>query len=405
MFLAGYMIVHLLPEHVSITDALHIGGKMGRLNVITSGKSVKGFNWNDRYNIWSGLIGGFFLALSYFGTDQSQVGRYITAKNNRESRLGLLLNGLIKIPMQFCILLIGVLIFAYYQYNTAPLTFNDALLKEVSQSPYRDSILNLQSGYDSISRARQGAVSRYTAILHNGGDTTGTAAQLNGLDAQAGEYHSAFKRIASKASSKDSNDTNYIFLSFVKNHLPEGLKGLLIAIIFLAAWGSIAAALNSLAASTVIDFHKRIRDPERNEKDYTLSKWYTLAWGVFAILIAQFSSQLGRSLIEAVNILGSLFYGVVLGVFLVAFYIKQVKGTATFIAAITVEIFIVLLFFNDQLPFLSWLPDISFLWLNAVGALGVVILSWLIQLFMSRRDPVLNIPEIDKGIVQEMNKE
>jgi Na+/proline symporter len=376
------MVVKLLPAHVSFTDALQVSGKLGKLNVITSGQTEKGFNWNDRYNIWSGIIGGFFLALSYFGTDQSQVGRYLTAQNNTESRLGLLINGLVKIPMQFFILLIGVLVFAFYQFNSAPLSFNDALVSEVQQSPYRDSLRVLQSRYDSINALKERAVADF-------GNGTGLSKMptetIKALDEQSNAFRNDFKALSEKATGKDSNDTNYVFLSFVKHYLPAGLKGLLIAIIFLAAWGSIAASLNALAASTVCDFHQRILGKDQPINEYKVSKWYTLGWGIFSIIIAQTSSALGQSLIEAVNVLGSLFYGVILGIFLVAFYLKRVNGTAVFMAALVGEAFVVILFFNEQIDSMKWLPNISFLWLNAIGAIAVVALSALFQTLQFNR--------------------
>ena len=385
MLLVAYMIIHKLPAGIGITEALHVGGKLGKLNVITTGKTANGFNWNDRYNIWSGLIGGFFLALSYFGTDHSQVGRYLTAKSNRASRIGLLMNGLVKVPMQFFILLIGVLIFAFYQFNTAPLSFNDALLSDVKKSSYKDSAAVLQSKYDSVTARKHILLGGFVNTLHaasaNADSLTG---ELKKEDLKSEEYRKDFKRIAAKASAKDSNDTNYIFLSFVKNYLPDGLKGLLIAVIFLAAWGSIAASLNSLAASTVVDFHKRLFVEKLPVHEYRISKWYTFAWGAFAILIAQFSTKLGQSLIEAVNVLGSLFYGVILGIFLVAFYFKRIKGNAAFYAALLTEIFVVILFFNEQIPYMHWLPDISFLWLNVIGAVGVILVSSIFQVLTKK---------------------
>ncbi|HEY0732309.1 MAG TPA: sodium:solute symporter [Chitinophagaceae bacterium] len=387
MFLAGYMVVHLLPENVSFTDALHVSGKLGKTNVITTGVDENGFNWNDRYNIWSGIIGGFFLALSYFGTDQSQVGRYLTAQNNRESRLGLLMNGLIKIPMQFLILLIGVLVFAFYQFNAAPISFNSSLVSDANTSRYKDSLQLIQRSYDSVHSIRAGKVAAFTSAIDKKDKVAEQAlsTELKELQKQSEVYRNDFKKLSAKVSDKDTNDTNYVFLSFVKDHLPSGLKGLLIAIIFLAAWGSIAAALNSLASSTVVDFHQRIVGKDKPINEYHLSKWHTLAWGVFCIIVAQFAYQLGQSLIEAVNVLGSLFYGVILGIFLVAFYMKKVGGTATFIAALIMELFVVVLFFNEKLPLFNFLPDISFLWMNAIGALGVVILGWLIQIFFIKK--------------------
>jgi solute:Na+ symporter, SSS family len=386
MALAGYMVVKLLPGNMGFSEALEVSGKLGKLNVITSGRNENGFNWNDRYNIWSGIIGGFFLALSYFGTDQSQVGRYLTAQNNTESRLGLLMNGLIKIPMQFGILLIGVLVFAFYQFNNAPLSFNDSLVGQVQETSYKDSVRTLQAGFDSVNALKSKALLAYT----NGSETnTETIKQLN----KASEsYRKEFKRISGKATGKDTNDTNYVFLSFVKHHLPAGLKGLLIAVIFLAAWGSIAAALNSLAASTVCDFHQQIVGRGKPVDEYRISKWYTLAWGVFSILIAQSSSALGQSLIEAVNVLGSLFYGVILGIFLVAFYFKKINGTAVFIAAVIVECFVVILFFNEQISFMNWLPDISFLWMNVIGAIGVILVAAVTEMtFPQKLKPVSSL--------------
>jgi solute:Na+ symporter, SSS family len=384
MALAGYMVVKLLPGNMGFSEALEVSGKLGKLNVITSGRNEHGFNWNDRYNIWSGIIGGFFLALSYFGTDQSQVGRYLTAQNNTESRLGLLMNGLIKIPMQFGILLIGVLVFAFYQFNNAPLSFNDSLVGQVQETSYKDSVRTLQAGFDSVNALKSKALLAYT----NGSETnTETIKQLN----KASEsYRQEFKRISGKATGKDTNDTNYVFLSFVKHHLPAGLKGLLIAVIFLAAWGSIAAALNSLAASTVCDFHQQIVGRGKPVDEYRISKWYTLAWGVFSILIAQSSSALGQSLIEAVNVLGSLFYGVILGIFLVAFYFKRINGTAVFIAAVIVECFVVILFFNEQISFMNWLPDISFLWMNVIGAIGVVLVAAIAEMIFPQKLKAVN---------------
>jgi Na+/proline symporter len=378
--LTGVVVTRLLPDSIGFTDALHVSGKLGKMNVITTGQSSNGFNWSDRYNIWSGLIGGFFLALSYFGTDQSQVGRYLTAKSNAESRLGLLINGLVKIPMQFFILLIGVLVFAFYQFNTAPLSFNDSLLRDAKHSSYKDSIQKLQSGFDSVNQLKKNALTIYTQGLRQGTVADDQlAGRIKELNVQAERYRSEFKTLSGKVSNQDGNDTNYIFLSFVKNYLPSGLKGLLIAIIFLAAWGSIAAALNSLAASTVVDFHHRVNGRSTPVNEYRISKWYTLAWGIFSIFIAQFASHLGQSLIEAVNVLGSLFYGVILGIFLVAFYIKNVHGTATFIASIITELFVVLIFFNEQISFLKWLPDISFLWLNVIGAIGVMGIAMILE--------------------------
>ena len=377
MFVAAYMVVHLLPQGVGFTDALRVGGKMGRLNVITSGIDKGSFNWNDRYNIWSGLIGGFFLALSYFGTDQSQVGRYLTAKSLTESRVGLLMNGLVKVPMQFGILLVGVLVFTFYQFNQAPLFFNQVQVNKVAQSPYRDSLQLMQLQYTLLSKEKTLTVAKWVNENKTNGDTKTPEAKLKLLNQQTEKIRGDFKKLIDKAGiGGDNNDTNYIFLRFVIDYLPKGLIGLLIAVIFLAAWGSIAAALNSLASCTVVDIHKKfIKKDCTDIIDYKTSRWYTFAWGVFSIIIAMFATNMG-SLIEAVNVLGSLFYGVILGVFLVAFYLKHVKGNAVFISAIIIELCIVWLF---------WKSSVGFLWLNAIGALGVVLLSLIVQATFRKR--------------------
>lgn len=352
MAIAGYMVVHLMPANVGFADALRIGGKSGKMNVITNGMTSNGFDWKDRYNIWSGLIGGLFLALSYFGTDQSQVGRYLTAKDNKESKLGLLINGLVKVPMQFLILMIGVLVFSFYQYNKAPIYFDDVQIASAKNTIKKDSLENLEKQY---------------ALIAADNDVEKTTIRK--------EYKAVLKRALPHS---DVNDTNYIFLRFVIDYLPKGLIGLLIAVIFLAAWGSIAAALNALASCTVVDIHKKFINKELTpNKDYRISKLYTLAWGIFCIVVAESASNLGNSLIETVNILGSLFYGVILGIFLVAFWIKQIKGHAVFYASLISELLVILIYKADI---------ISFLWLNVIGAVLVIITAAVFQIFFSAND-------------------
>ncbi len=383
MFIAAYMVVHLLPEGVGFIDALRVGGKMGKLNVITSGVEKGTFNWNDRYNIWSGIIGGFFLQLSYFGTDQSQVGRYLTAKSTTESRLGLLMNGLVKVPMQFAILLIGVMVFTFYQFNQAPLFFNDVQVKKVANSDYKDSLRLMQLEYNLLGKEKMLTVSKWVNENKTNADSKESEAKLKLLNQQTEKVRTDFKSLIKKTGiGGDNNDTNYIFLRFVIDYLPKGVIGLLIAVIFLAAWGSIAAALNSLASCTVVDIHKKFIRKDCSEiTDYKTSKWYTFAWGVFSIFIAMFATNMG-SLIEAVNVLGSLFYGVILGVFLVALYLKHVKGTAVFISAVITELGIILLF---------WQSSIGFLWLNAIGAIGLFILALILQPFFKGKKEGIRI--------------
>jgi len=351
LLIVGYLAVRLLPEGAGFSEALRAAGHEGKMNIITTGFTDNGFNWKDKYNIWSGLIGGFFLALSYFGTDHSQVGRYLTAKDMGESRRGLLMNGLVKVPMQFFILLLGILVFSFYQYNKAPVYFDETKITAAKQTVYRDSLNHIEQQFN-LAQERKDNAARQTLRK---------------------QYNDVLKKALP---GQDTNDNNYIFLRFVMDYLPKGLIGLIIAIIFLASWGSIAAALNSLAACSVIDFHKKFFvKKETPLEDYKVSQWYTLGWGLFCIVIAMFAQNIGNSLIEAVNILGSLFYGVILGIFLVAFWMKWVRGNAVFIAAIISELLVITIYNLDM---------VSFLWLNVIGALLVIVFSILLQVFFPK---------------------
>ena len=391
MFTAGYMVVHKLPPQVGFSEALRIGGQAGRMNIITTGfreggKGGGGFDWNDKYNILSGIIGGFFLALSYFGTDQSQVGRYLTARSMSESRLGLLINGLVKVPMQFFILLLGVLVFSFYQFNKEPVFFNQSQIHLLEHSRYKDSLVIVSRDYDAAENLK---IKERNWLSANAG-LEGQAAwrdaenQLQQAGTRKALARADIKRwLNDKQVGGDNNDTNYIFLRFVTDFLPRGLIGLLIAVIFLASWGSIAAALNSLSSCTIVDFHRRLSAKELTPlKEYRLSRMYTLFWGLFCVGVAQLAYNIGNSLIEAVNLLGSLFYGVILGIFLVAFYRKKIGGTAVFVSAVIVEAFVILLNILNN----KGIVHLSFLWFNVVGAIGVVLLSELIGLAMSPKN-------------------
>ena len=378
MFIAGYYIVHNMPAGVSFSDALKVSGASGKLNVITTGISKKGFDWKDRYNILSGIIGGFFLALSYFGTDQSQVGRYLTARNNTQSRLGLLMNGLIKVPMQFLILLLGALLFTFYQFKQGPIFFNNAVSENVYRTPYGDSLKSINSRYEMQSKKETAFAGAYIRT-----STPALKDSLQLSNTKINELRLQYKKVLQKADpSVDTNDTNYIFLRFVVDNLPPGLVGLVIAIIFLASWGSIAAALNALASCTMIDFYYRFKKKNIHPKPadiealkkYNQSKWATFGWGIFCIVIAEFSTRMG-SLIQAVNEYGSLFYGVILGIFLVAFYLKKIQGPAVFYSAVTGELLVLLLYFLDKFNIIG----LGFLWLNAVGAIVVILMGWILQ--------------------------
>lgn len=368
LFVAGYMVVHLLPAHVGFIDALHIAGKLNKLNAIDTA-----FDVNNRYNIWSGIIGGFFLQLSYFGTDQSQVGRYLTGKSTTESRLGLVMNGLVKIPMQFLILLIGTLVFVFYQYHTPPLFFNQTEVTRIEQSSYKTEYKALEQAHRLAHGQKQQHADELLQALDRKQQHAVDLAQLKLLQDEQNTTtirNQAIALMEKNNAKSDTNDTNYVFLSFVMEYLPHGLVGLLIAIILLASMGSTASGMNSLASTTVVDFYKRFVNKAADARTYlSASRWATVAWGLFCVGIALYASKLGN-LIEAVNILGSLFYGTILGIFLVAFYLKNVKGTAVFYAAMVTEVFIVC----------AWLMDwMAFLWLNAIGCLLLMLLAWLIQ--------------------------
>ncbi len=366
LFLAGYMVVHLLPQDVGFIDALHIAGKMNKLNAIDTS-----FDLKNKYNIWSGLIGGFFLQLAYFGTDQSQVGRYLTGSSVAQSRLGLVMNGLVKIPMQFGILLIGVLVFTFYQFNTAPVFFNKVEINKIENSSYNADYQKLTTTYNAQAEAKKTEASKLVTAIHQKDEAAINESRitLQAIEKESTATRENVKALMLKNNPKaDTNDTNYIFLNFVTEKLPIGIIGLLIAIIFLASMGSTASGLNSLASTTVVDFYKRSINPEATDDNYlNASRWATVAWGVFCVIVALYASRLGN-LIEAVNILGSLFYGTILGIFMVAFFMKKVNGTTIFYSAILAEAFIVY----------AWKTDLTaFLWLNVIGCILVMLFAFI----------------------------
>ncbi|WP_442590546.1 sodium:solute symporter [Pedobacter sp. AW31-3R] len=374
LFAAGIMVVHLLPGDVGFSKAIEIAGKMGRTNAI----DFK-FDWNNQYTVWSGLIGGFFLQLSYFGTDQSQVGRYLTGSSVSESRLGLLMNGLVKIPMQFLILLIGVLVFTFYQYNRPPVFFNSYELNKLERSSYQPQLELLKADYGKAFDRKQIQINKLNVALDKNDRAVVDAQRV--VLRQADDEVKAIRGKVTDLMLKndkgaDINDNNYVFLSFVTRYLPRGLIGLLIAIIFLASMGSTASALNSLASTSVIDIYKRLINKEASDEKYLkASRWSTILWGVVCIAMALYASKIGN-LIEAVNILGSYIYGTILGVFLVAFYVKQVNGKAVFYAAILAEIMVCICGFNQV---------VTYLWLNVIGCVLVVVLSILLQLLIKNK--------------------
>ncbi|KQS30709.1 sodium:solute symporter [Dyadobacter sp. Leaf189] len=367
MVVAGVMVVKFLPENVSFSDAVHVAGKMGKVNLIDFS-----FDLNNRYNVWSGLIGGFFLQLSYFGTDQSQVGRFMTGSSQGQSKLGLAMNGLLKIPMQFLILLVGVLVFAFYQFNTPPLFFNQTVVDKVKTSQYAAQYQELERKHEQVQGEKRPYVMQLTKALR---EDDHKAIRENGdmlaaMDKKVNDLRADAKTLLSKADGSDINDVNYIFLRFVIDYLPVGMVGLLIAVILLASMGSVASAYNSLASCTVVDIYKRMIRKDSDDRDYVkASRWATFFWGVFCIFVAQYASRLG-SMIEAVNILGSLFYGVILGIFLVAFYFRKIGSRAVFWGSVLGEIFVVI----------SYMTELTaFLWLNLIGCVLVITFAWIIE--------------------------
>lgn len=374
LILAGYYAIKLLPVNVSIGTALHMAGDAGKMNLINFD-----FDWHDRYNIWSGIIGGFFLQLSYFGTDQSQVGRYLTAHSIKQSRMGLLMNGLLKIPMQFFILMLGVLVFVFYQFNQPPLLFNEKEISKKNVEVLNDqSYQNIKKQYEVANQNKAAAATQLANSYQNENQIAinqskeiylSHVAASDSIRKQAKDYL-ASKNVA------EQNDGNYIFLTFVINHLPQGLVGLLIAIIFLASMGSLASGLNSLASASIVDFYIRSHKTSQSDKHYLRSsRIATLAWGLFCIASALFASKLGN-LVEAVNVLGSLFYGTILGIFIVAFYCKSIKGSVVFIPALVAELFVVVCWYFDVM---------AFLWLNVLGCFMVVIFSYFASFLKSNK--------------------
>jgi SSS family solute:Na+ symporter len=376
MTAAFVVLLASLPAGVSLLDAVRVAGKAGRLNAIDLS-----FDLSNRYTIWSGLIGGAFLALSYFGTDQSQVQRYLTGRSVSASRLGLLFNGLAKVPMQFGILFLGAMVFAFYQFRTPPIFFNPVQTAKVLASAEGGRFAALQQRYREVAGVRaQSALDLVRALRSKDAQARSQAERAftaAGVEADATRKQ-AIGLIRANDPSADPSDTNYVFLSFVVRHLPAGLVGLVLAAVFAASMSASSAELNALASTTVVDVYRRLINPQAGNRRYVLvSRLATLGWGLFAIAFAQQASRLG-SLVEAVNILGSLFYGTILGIFLVGFYVRQVSGTAVFVAAILAEAAVVACY--------AFTP-ISFLWYNVVGCVAVVLLAAVFEPMLRRTVP------------------
>jgi solute:Na+ symporter, SSS family len=372
MLLAGYTLVSLMPSNVGFVDAVKLGGELGRMNIIDTK-----LDFNEKYNIWSGILGGFFLALSYFGTDQSQVGRYISGKSIREIRLGLLFNGALKIPMQFFILLVGVLLLVFYQFERPPLIFNKVVETKALESDYRQEYIELQQQMEVYYLEKTEIAQRLVGRDSDDPSMSIDKTNLRQLQFQVDSLRGEAKALINAHDPvMDTNDVNYIFIDFITRYLPMGLIGLLIAVIFSASMSSTSSELNALASTSVMDIYKRSIMPGSNEAHYFLaSKIGTLFWGIIAIIVANLATKMG-SLIEAVNILGSIFYGTILGVFLVAFFVKFIKGNAVFIAALIAQLTTIYCYFYT---------DLGFLWFNLLGPAIIITTGTLIQLYLNSR--------------------
>jgi len=352
-------IINSFPNDIGFIKALRVAGANGKLDVIDFS-----FDPNSRYTFWSGITGGLFLALSYFGTDQSQVQRYLSGKSIKESQLGLIMNGFLKVPMQFFILLVGVMVFVFYQFEPAPIHFNPKAIEAVQNSAYAGELKIYENQLDQIQEQK------YSLLLQSNAQDLEAVAKL---DTKEKEIRTEVKTLIKKADPTiEVNDKDYVFISFILKYLPQGLIGLLLAVILSAAMSSTASELNALAATTVVDLYKRNRE-EQSEKHYVnASKFFTLLWGVIAILFASFGS-LVENLIQLVNIIGSIFYGTILGVFVAAIFIKKIKGQAIFYAAIISEILIIGLFYLDLF---------GYLWLNVIGTALTLLLGYILQLLL-----------------------
>ncbi|WP_439880022.1 sodium:solute symporter [Pontibacter sp. MBLB2868] len=368
MIIAGIMVVSYLPANVGLGDAVAVAGKMGKMNVVDFS-----FDWDDRYNFWSGITGGLFLALSYFGTDQSQVARYLGGKSIGESRLGLIFNGLLKIPMQFLILFIGVMVFVFYQFNQPPVFFNEAAKSKVYGTAYEPELRQLETKYTALFGQKQQAVQGLVTALKSEDEAAISAAEgeVAALTAAGKEVREEVKGLIKKAFPEaETRDTDYVFISFVMKYLPVGLVGLLLAVIFSAAMSSTASELNALASTTVVDIYRRSINQKGDPLHYlNASKAFTVAWGAIAILFATYASLLDN-LIQAVNIIGSIFYGTILGIFLVAFYFKRIKGNAVFYAAILAELVVL---------YCHFYTEIAFLWFNVIGCVCVILFGFVLE--------------------------
>ena len=367
MFLAFYLILSLLPENVTFTNAIKIAGLNNKMDIVNFSTDPQ-----VRYTIWSGIAGGFFLSLAYFGTDQSQVGRYLSGKSDKESQMGLIMNGFLKVPMQFFILLTGVMVFVFFQFNNSPLHFNPNNIEKIETSIYANDYKKLEQQLLVLSKQKREVNLLYIDKLTNIDNKLNIQNTIKKIATQEKNLREQAKNIITKIDEgAETNDKDYVFIHFIINFLPKGIVGLLIAVILCAAMSSSASGLNALASTTTIDIYQRNLRKEKSEKHFvTATQLFTILWGIMAIVFACISS-LFENLIQLVNIVGSVFYGTVLGIFLIGFYIKFIKSNATFYGALVSQLLVFYIYYLDL---------ISFLWLNFIGTALTIFLSLFIQL-------------------------
>lgn len=372
MALAFGIAVYRLPAEFSFNDALSMAGKMGKLEAVDFS-----IDPSRRYTVWSGIFGGFLLSLSYFGADQSQVQRYLAGGSLRASRIGLLFNAIVKVPMQFLILLLGAMVFLFYQFEKPPIFFNQPTYQRATERGHGPQLTALEGQFDDVFTRKRDALQAMPQA--SAAEAQELTAQVRELEAQARVIRDNTKKILVQAgASPKSKDSDYVFITFVLHHLPHGVVGLLVAVIFCATMSATSAVLNALGSTSAIDFYRPLIRPKASDHHYVVAtRWLTLAWGLVAIAVASFAS-LVENLIEAGNILGSVFYGSILGLFLVAFFIRNVRGSAVFFAAVVAQTLVLILFFTTD--------RIAYLWYNLIGCGAVVIVALILQQTLFRND-------------------
>ena len=367
------VVIWKLPPQVSFSDAVDVAGRLGKINLV----DFK-FDPSNRYNFWSGMLGGTFLFLSYFGTDQSQVQRYLSGKTLTESRLGLLFNGILKVPMQFMVLFVGMMVFVFYQFTPPPVHFIESDLQKLKNTPYESRLLDLQDQESRIFEQKKIALSDMIVAMHRNDNAAAAAAQTN-VENFLKEDKAVRKEVKTLLTAQNpankGMDTDYIFITFVTHHLPIGIVGLLIAVIFAASMSSTSSELNALATATVIDIYRRSFVKQKSDHHYLrASQAFTLLWGIIVLIFAT-TASLFDNLIQAINIIGSIFYGVILGIFVVAFFFKKIASNAVFYGALIAELCVIATFVMDKYGIIQ----VAYLWLNLIGCVLVVLFAAVLQ--------------------------